>query len=186
METGRPSANRSCRCVRGEREPGQERACEAHTSQLGGSASGTAVRWHCSRASRCGDESMRSLVKVSSLLKIRAASGKLQRAVKPARLVSDNANIGRFAIVVVVGLLLLIAVSSLKAQSDAHRKALGPKPNIASASLASHLANVRADSSNGQPAPGSIWTDSGRLTRMTTDVRAMRPHDLISVVVSES
>jgi flagellar L-ring protein precursor FlgH len=125
-------------------------------------------------------------VKVSSLLKIRAASGKLQRAVKPARLVSDNANIGRFAIVVVVGLLLLIAVSSLKAQSHAQRKALGPKPNIASASLASYLERVRADSSNVQAAPGSIWTDSGRLTRMTTDVRAMRPHDLISVVVSES
>ena len=27
---------------------------------------------------------------------------------------------------------------------------------------------------------------AGGLTRMTTDVRAMRPHDLISVVVSES
>ncbi len=130
---------------------------------------------------------MRSQVKVSSLLKIRAASGKLQTAVKPvARPVSDNANTGCFAIVVVVGLLLLIAVSSLKAQSDTQRKALGPKPNIASTSLASYLERVRADSSNVQAAPGSIWTDSGRLARMTTDVRAMRPHDLISVVVSES
>jgi len=130
---------------------------------------------------------MRSQVKVSSLLKIRAASGKLQTAVKPvARPVSDNANTGCFAIVVVVGLLLLITVSSLKAQSDTQRKALGPKPNIASASLASYLERVRADSSNVQAAPGSIWTDSGRLTRITTDVRAMRPHDLISVVVSES
>jgi len=130
---------------------------------------------------------MRSQVKVSSLLKIRAASGKLQTAVKPvARPVSDNANTGCFAIVVVVGLLLLITVSSLKAQSDTQRKALGPKPNIASTSLASYLERVRADSSNVQAAPGSIWTDSGRLARMTTDVRAMRPHDLISVVVSES
>ena len=37
-----------------------------------------------------------------------------------------------------------------------------------------------------QASAGAIWTDSGRLTRMSTDVRAMRPHDLISVVVSEN
>jgi flagellar L-ring protein precursor FlgH len=48
------------------------------------------------------------------------------------------------------------------------------------------LDRVRAENSIIQAAPGSIWTDSGRLTRMTTDVRAMRPHDLISVIVSES
>src|SRR6202035_4447746 len=52
--------------------------------------------------------------------------------------------------------------------------------------LSSYLERVRAENSVLQAAPGSIWTDSGRLTRMTTDVRAMRPHDLISVVVSES
>jgi len=45
---------------------------------------------------------------------------------------------------------------------------------------------VRTESSNVQAAPGSIWTDTGRLTRMSTDVRAMRPHDLISVVVMEN
>ena len=45
---------------------------------------------------------------------------------------------------------------------------------------------MRAENSNIQAAPGSIWIDSGRLTRMMTDVRAMRPHDLISVVVSEN
>ena len=61
-----------------------------------------------------------------------------------------------------------------------------PKPNVAAASLSSYLERVRAENSNIQAVPGSIWTDSGRLTRMATDVRAMRPHDLISVVVSES
>jgi flagellar L-ring protein precursor FlgH len=61
-----------------------------------------------------------------------------------------------------------------------------PKPNVAAASLSSYLERVRAENSNIQAVPGSIWTDSGRLTRMTTDVRAMRPHDLISVVVSEN
>lgn len=92
----------------------------------------------------------------------------------------------RFALGVVAGLLLL-AVSSLRAQSGGdHKAATGPKPSVASASLAAYLTRVHADNSNVQAAPGSIWMDNGRLTRMTTDVRAMRPHDLISVVVSES
>ena len=93
----------------------------------------------------------------------------------------------RFALGVVAGLLLLLAVSSLRAQSGGdHKAATGPKPSVASASLAAYLTRVHADNSNVQAAPGSIWMDNGRLTRMTTDVRAMRPHDLISVVVSES
>jgi flagellar L-ring protein precursor FlgH len=61
-----------------------------------------------------------------------------------------------------------------------------PKPNVAAASLSSYLDRVRTENSNALAAPGSIWTDTGRLTRMNTDVRAMRPHDLISVIVSES
>ena len=36
------------------------------------------------------------------------------------------------------------------------------------------------------PVRGAIWSDAGRFTRMSADVRAMRPHDLISVVVTES
>ena len=88
--------------------------------------------------------------------------------------------------------LLLLAASALWAQTETASqtglkpKLLGQEPNIAATSLKAYLERVRAENSNVQAAPGSIWTDSGRLTRMTTDVRAMRPHDLISVVVSES
>lgn len=60
------------------------------------------------------------------------------------------------------------------------------KVNVAEASLDAYLARVRAENSAVQAAPGSIWVDSGRLTRMMADVRAMRPHDLISVVVDEN
>jgi len=91
-----------------------------------------------------------------------------------------------FISVVVVAHLLFLAVYSSAAQGSDGRKSSTPKANVASVSLASYLERVRAESSSVQSAPGSIWTDSGRLTRMTTDVRAMRPHDLISVVVSES
>jgi flagellar L-ring protein precursor FlgH len=87
---------------------------------------------------------------------------------------------------VIAVISLLLSVTLLQAQIDAIHKAIEPKPNVAAASLSSYLERVRAENSNIQAAPGSIWTDSGRLTRMVTDVRAMRPHDLISVVVSES
>jgi flagellar L-ring protein precursor FlgH len=84
-------------------------------------------------------------------------------------------------------LLLLTAMISVKATAETlTQKILPPKTNVAASSLQSYLDRVRADNSSLQPSSGSIWTDSGRLTRMTTDVRAMRPHDLISVVVSES
>jgi flagellar L-ring protein precursor FlgH len=92
---------------------------------------------------------------------------------------------GWFATIAVT-LLSLSTVSSLQAQIDVIHKAIEPKPNVAAASLSSYLERVRAENSTIQAAPGSIWIDSGRLTRMVTDVRAMRPHDLVSVVVSES
>ena len=93
---------------------------------------------------------------------------------------------GCFAMIVAVTLLSLLPPPSLKAQVEAIHKMIEPKPNVAAASLSSYLERVRAENSNIQAVPGSIWTDSGRLTRMATDVRAMRPHDLISVVVSEN
>jgi flagellar L-ring protein precursor FlgH len=83
-------------------------------------------------------------------------------------------------------LLFFLISSSLGAQTNAVHKPTEPKPNVAAASLTSYLERVRTDNSNVQASPGSIWTDNGRFTRMVTDVRAMRPHDLISVVVSES
>jgi len=93
---------------------------------------------------------------------------------------------GCFAMIIAVTLLSLLPSATLNAQVEAIHKMIEPKPNIAAASLSSYLERVRAENSNIQAVPGSIWTDSGRLTRMATDVRAMRPHDLISVVVSES
>src|ERR1700743_289953 len=61
-----------------------------------------------------------------------------------------------------------------------------PQPNVAEASLQSYLARVRAENAVPQGTEGSIWADNGRLARMMADVRAMRPNDLISVVVSEN
>ncbi|WP_353062047.1 flagellar basal body L-ring protein FlgH [Tunturibacter psychrotolerans] len=98
----------------------------------------------------------------------------------------DNNEIDRFVSIAVAMLMVFLSLSPLQAQTEAIHKLIEPKPNVAAASLSSYLERVRAENSNVQPAPGSIWTDNGRLTRINTDVRAMRPHDLISVVVSES
>ena len=59
-------------------------------------------------------------------------------------------------------------------------------PDVAQTSLAAYLARVRADTNDVRPTEGAIWSENGRLARLSTDVRAMRPHDLISVVVQES
>jgi flagellar L-ring protein precursor FlgH len=77
-----------------------------------------------------------------------------------------------------------IAAAPEKAAPAAKR--LGVASDPAASSLESYLLRVRLDNKAVQSSTGAIWTDSGRLTRMSTDVRAMRPHDLISVVVSES
>src|ERR1700735_1017615 len=91
-----------------------------------------------------------------------------------------------FAMTIAISVLLLWTTCSLWAQANNAPKIPDSKPNVAAASLSSYLERVRTENSNIQAVPGAIWTDSGRFTRMVTDVRAMRPHVLISVVVSES
>jgi flagellar L-ring protein precursor FlgH len=132
---------------------------------------------------------MTGFIQKNSHTKLREwpAKGSMQIIVIPvARPIQEPSGVGQFAAGVVAVLLLLLAAASLQAQVASIRKALEPKPNVAAASLTSYLERVRAENSIIQAVPGSIWSDSGRLTRMTTDVRAMRPHDLIQVVVAEN
>ena len=103
----------------------------------------------------------------------------------------------KFALATSGALLLLLAVSTLRAQPSPSNPPAPVKPqgpvgkllvpkNLAATSLADYLERVRAETSSDHPTAGAIWSDTGRLVRLSTDVRAMRPHDLISVVVSES
>jgi flagellar L-ring protein precursor FlgH len=77
-------------------------------------------------------------------------------------------------------------IAPVAAKADPNARPLNTASDPAAASLDSYLTRVRQDNKAVQASAGAIWTDAGRLTRMSTDVRAMRPHDLISVVVSES
>ena len=106
---------------------------------------------------------------------------------------------GKFALITAGTLLLLLAVT-MEAQtvstiispggkvtsSTETSKTPNQHGNLAQTSLASYLERVRAETSETKPSMGSLWTENGRLARLSTDVRAMRPHDLISVVVQES
>ena len=104
---------------------------------------------------------------------------------------TEGAELKSFWPFVIVTLAMLLIGNALPAQTGsknslAQKLTLAPKASVASYSLNTYLARVRTENSNAVPTPGSIWTDSGRLTRLNTDVRAMRPNDLISVVVSEN
>ncbi|MHB1743353.1 MAG: flagellar basal body L-ring protein FlgH, partial [Acidobacteriaceae bacterium] len=59
------------------------------------------------------------------------------------------------------------------------------KPNPASEDLAQYIARVRK-MYPGQMSDGSTWSATGRLTSLSTDVKALNPHDLISIVISEN
>jgi flagellar L-ring protein precursor FlgH len=56
-------------------------------------------------------------------------------------------------------------------------------PDIA---LNDYIAHVRAEKAAEVLTPGSIWSANGRLTNLVRDVKAVRAHDPIAVMVSES
>jgi flagellar L-ring protein precursor FlgH len=66
-----------------------------------------------------------------------------------------------------------------------------PKPPDAvrtppEAALHSYVERVRAQQAAEIRTPGSIWSSEGRLVRLGTDAKAVRLHDVVSVVVTES
>lgn len=85
------------------------------------------------------------------------------------------------------GALLLLGIVVMHGQmkavtaSSATRSAKDP----AAGSLDEYLRTVHAESMANQPAAGAIWTDGSRFSRLSADVRALQPHDLVQVVVSE-
>ncbi len=116
-----------------------------------------------------------------------------------------EARLARFA-AIAAGILLMILAVTLNAQavhggaSEAsvaaaranqsagliNDKVALARGDVAQSTLSAYLERVRAETRDSNPSEGSIWVENGRLARLSTDVRAMRPHDLISVVVQES
>jgi len=54
------------------------------------------------------------------------------------------------------------------------------------AALHAYVERVRAQQAAEVRTPGSIWSPEGRLVRLGTDAKAVRLHDVVSIVVTES
>lgn len=80
-------------------------------------------------------------------------------------------------VVLGAGCSLCFASKAKKAHSDS------TPPDVA---LHDYITRVRAEKAAEVLTPGSIWSATGRLTNLVSDVKAVRAHDPIAVVVSES
>jgi flagellar L-ring protein precursor FlgH len=81
--------------------------------------------------------------------------------------------------------LLLLFPSALEAGS----KKVNPVAKSATppeAALHNYIERVRAQQAAEVRTPGSIWSAEGRLVRLGTDAKAVRLHDVVSIVVTES
>lgn len=87
-----------------------------------------------------------------------------------------------FCMILLVGVSPVCAGRASGSVKDKRHAQTSP-PDIA---LNEYIARVRAEKASETLTPGSIWTPTGRLTNLVSDVRAVRVHDPIAVVVSES
>ena len=81
--------------------------------------------------------------------------------------------------------LLFTAFPDTLAASSLRQK-LSAAPTPPDVALKAYVERVRHDSASETHTPGSLWTENGSLTRLSSDVRAVHLHDVVSVVVSES
>lgn len=72
----------------------------------------------------------------------------------------------------------------LMAESQPFKRA--PKPSPPDAALTAYSQRVRAESAAETHTLGSIWVDSGKLVRLSTDNKAVHLHDVVSIVVVEN
>jgi flagellar L-ring protein precursor FlgH len=87
------------------------------------------------------------------------------------------------------GFLTVVAI--MLAAAPCHGGFRKPKPADTAkappeAALRSYVERVRAQQAAEIKTPGSIWSAEGRMVRLGTDAKAMRLHDVVSIVVTES
>ena len=83
-------------------------------------------------------------------------------------------------------LLLLLLGSSLGWAGKSKPKQPQPGNTPPDVALNQYITRVRAEKAAEVLTTGSIWSATGRLTNLVSDVKAIRAHDPIAVVVSES
>jgi len=80
-------------------------------------------------------------------------------------------------------ILLLPAVAAASKHTPSAAPAKSTPPETA---LRAYITRVRAQQAAEVRTAGSLWTPSGQLVRLGTDVKAFRLHDVVMIVVSES
>jgi len=80
--------------------------------------------------------------------------------------------------------LLLLPLSALGTKKD--KPAAVPKTTPPETALRNYVERVRAQQAAEVLTPGSIWSSEGMLVRFGTDAKAVRLHDVVSIVVGES
>jgi flagellar L-ring protein FlgH len=86
-------------------------------------------------------------------------------------------------------LILSFLLAALLPGASAKKANLGPgtrNPTPPETALEAYIARVQAQQAAEIRTPGSIWSADGRLVRLATDAKAIRIHDVVSVVVTES
>ncbi len=83
---------------------------------------------------------------------------------------------------------ILSALCLAEVASAARTRPKQPQPGNTPPDVAlnQYITRVRAEKAAEVLTPGSIWSATGRLTNLVSDVKASRAHDPIAVVVSES
>ena len=91
----------------------------------------------------------------------------------------------RFSLEIIVCVFFCASIS-------ANARSGKPKPSDTSRStppadaLRAYIQHVHAQQDAEVRSPGSIWSSEGRLVRLGTDAKAVRLHDVVSIVVTES
>lgn len=88
----------------------------------------------------------------------------------------------RFVCLCAVLVMALTADATTKKPKPAEAAKATP-PEVA---LHAYIERVRAQQAAEVRTTGSIWSPEGRLVRLATDAKAVRLHDVVSIVVSES
>jgi len=87
----------------------------------------------------------------------------------------------------IAGIAALILLLALPAAATKKQKpSAAAKTNPPEEALHSYIERVRAQQAAEVKTMGSIWSSEGRLVRLGTDAKAVRLHDVVSIVVSES
>src|ERR1035441_1330622 len=97
-----------------------------------------------------------------------------------------SSRVSRVALLVLLALLVPMQPSHALGSKKKSAPAAASKQTPPETALKNYVARERVQQAAEVGTPGSIWSSEGRLVRLGTDAKAVRLHDVVSIVVSES